>query len=73
MLSHGVVPEGDYRYQRRTLALEMESLVVPEVDAVKEAGELLSNPAPPLGRGDAGGAAKAAIGDPGRGLRRYED
>ncbi len=39
----GVVPEGDYRYQRRTLELELESLVVPEVDAVKEAGELLSD------------------------------
>ena len=36
-----VVPEGDYRYQRRTLELELESLIVPEVDAVKEAGELL--------------------------------
>ena len=39
----GVIPEGDYRYQKLTLELELESLVMPEVDAIQEAGKLLQD------------------------------
>ena len=39
----GVIPEGDYRYQKRTLELELGSLVMPEVDAMKEAAKLLQD------------------------------
>ncbi len=38
-----VIPEGDYRYQKRTLELELGSLVMPEVDAMKEAAKLLQD------------------------------
>ena len=38
----GLFSEDDYRGQKRTLEMELESLVVPEVDAAADAGELLS-------------------------------
>ncbi|MCH7553039.1 MAG: hypothetical protein IIC82_03455 [Chloroflexi bacterium] len=41
-----LLADGDYRYQKRTLELELASLVIPEVDSIKEAGR----PAAPLYR-----------------------
>ena len=40
---NGLFADGDYRYQKRTLELELESLVMPEVDAIQEAGKLLQD------------------------------
>ena len=37
----GLFSENDYRGQKQTLEMELESLVVPEVDAAAEAGDLL--------------------------------
>ena len=37
----GLFSEDDYRGQKQTLEMELESLVVPEVDAAAEAGDLL--------------------------------
>ncbi|MCH8817894.1 MAG: recombinase family protein, partial [Chloroflexi bacterium] len=37
----GLSSENDYRGQKQTLEMELESLVVPEVDAAADAGELL--------------------------------
>jgi site-specific DNA recombinase len=37
----GLFPENDYQYQRKLLEMHLESLVIPEVDAAKEAGELI--------------------------------
>ncbi|MCH7553238.1 MAG: hypothetical protein IIC82_04490 [Chloroflexi bacterium] len=39
----GVIPEGDYRYQKWTLELDLASLVMPEVDVMKEAAKLLQD------------------------------
>ncbi len=43
----GLFSEDDYRGQKRTLDMELESLVVPEVDAAADAGALLK-PLPDL-------------------------
>ena len=37
----GLFSEDDYRDQKQSLAMELESLVVPEVDAAADAGKLL--------------------------------
>ena len=38
----GLFADGDYyRYQKRTLELELESLIIPEVDSIKEPGHLV--------------------------------
>ena len=38
---NGLFADGDYRYQKRTLELELESLIIPEVDSIKEPGRLV--------------------------------
>jgi len=39
----GLYQEGEYRTEKRRLELELESLVVPEVNAAEEAGSLLQD------------------------------
>src|SRR5512147_2850068 len=39
----GLFPDGEYNRQRRLLEMELESLVVPGVDAAEEAGKLINN------------------------------
>jgi site-specific DNA recombinase len=39
----GLFPDEEYQRQRKLLELEMESLVIPEIDAAREAGELIHN------------------------------
>ncbi len=38
----GLFPEDEYRRQKQSLETQLESLVIPEIDATKEAGRLLS-------------------------------
>ena len=42
----GLFADGDYRYQKRTLELDLASLVTPEVDAIQD-------PRPPVLRQEA--------------------
>ena len=39
----GLFPDDEYQRQRKLLELELESLVIPEANAAKEAGELIQN------------------------------
>ena len=39
----GLFADGDYSYQKRTMELELESLVIPEADAAEEAGKLVTD------------------------------
>ncbi len=38
----GLFPEGEYRRQKQLLDTQLESLVIPEIDATEEAGRLLT-------------------------------
>ena len=66
----GVMPEGEYQRQKRLLHDWLASLVVPGVDAAKEAGLLLEN-LPALWEAADLGEAQAVDDHAGRGLRGH--
>ena len=37
----GVFPDNEYHRQKKLLEMELESLVIPQVDAAEEAGKLI--------------------------------
>jgi site-specific DNA recombinase len=39
----GLLPDGEYNLQKRLLEMQLESLVVPEINSAREAGELIYN------------------------------
>ncbi len=39
----GVFPDGEYHRQKRLLEMELESLVIPQANAVEEAGKLITD------------------------------
>ena len=68
----GRFDEIEYDRQKKSVEWELESLLIPGVDAAKEAGRLLAGHAEAVAGSDAPGTPPTADDDPGCCLHRLE-